>query len=152
MDRHRILSEIRRLNLPADAYVVVGGAAMAIRGLRQTEDVDLVVTPSLFAELEKSGWRRKQRPSGKPGLLHGPFEAYLDVNTRAFQRSTSWLLEHAEFVEGIPLVDLGTLAGFKASYGRSKDLADLELLKTHLAEEGGAVPTAQQPDTADRDQ
>ena len=151
MDRNKLLSEIRGLNLPAGAYVVVGGAAMAIRGLRDTEDVDLVVTPPLFAELERSGWRRKQRPGGKPGLLRGPFEAYLDVNTQSFQRSTAWLLERAEFVEGIPLVDLGTLAGFKASYGRPKDLADLELLKTHLAEESGAVPAAQQPHAADRD-
>ena len=53
------------------------------------------------------------------------------MNTETFQRSTSWLLDHADTVDGIPLVDLGTLAGFKASYGRAKDIADLELLEMY---------------------
>lgn len=136
MNRHEILDEIRRLNLPVNAYVIVGGAAMAVRDIRETDDIDLVVTPSLFAALERSGWRRKQRPNGKPGLRQGRLEAYLDVNTEAFQRSTPWLIEHAEMVSGVPLVDLGTLAGFKASYGRPKDLADLALLETHRSDPG----------------
>jgi hypothetical protein len=128
MNRSDIISEIRALCLPLRQYVVVGGAAMAVRGIRETDDIDLVVTASLFEELERSGWDRKQRPNGKPGLRLGRVEVYLDVNTSEFERSTLWLLDRAELVDGIPLVDLETLAGFKASYGRVKDVDDLALL------------------------
>ena len=151
MDRREVLRQMRRLKLPADAYVVVGGAAMAVRGIRETEDIDLVVTPSLFADLERAGWRRKRRPNGKPGLRRDQLEAYLDVNTESFQRTTAWLLEHAEIVEGVPLADLESLVGFKRSYGRAKDIADLKLLRMYVGEEGKVLPAAQQPDAADRD-
>lgn len=133
LDREAVLAEIRALGLPPDRYVVVGGAALAVRGIRDTADIDLVVTPSLFGELERRGWRRKVRPDGKPGLQHGHAEAYLDVNCDAFSRSIEQLREKAEHLDGVPFVDLETLRGFKAGYGRPKDLRDLELIEEHLA-------------------
>lgn len=129
MNGQQVISAIRALNLPVGDYVVVGGAAMAVRGLKDTSDIDLVVTPRLFETLASSGWTLKPRPNGKPGLRHGHMEAYLDVNTEAFARSTEWLIEHAQTVDGIPLVDLTTLAGWKRSYGREKDARDVELIE-----------------------
>lgn len=54
------------------------------------------------------------------------------MNCGAYVRSTRWLLEHSESVDGVPLVDLETLRGFKTSYGRAKDLRDLKLIEKHL--------------------
>ena len=136
MNRHDVIRELRALSLPEDQYVVVGGGVLALLGLRDTEDIDLVVTENLFSLLLQKGWRAKTRPNGKPGLKRGVIEAYLDVNCETFERSTSWLLEHAQVVEGIPTTDLETLAGFKAGYGRPKDLLDLTLLSERA---GGGV-------------
>jgi hypothetical protein len=129
MNRHDVIRELRALSLPEDQYVVVGGGVLALHGFRETEDIDLVVTESLFNELLGRGWRAKTRPNGKPGLKHGAIEAYLDVNCETFERSTSWLLERAQVVDGIPTTNLETLTGFKAGYGRPKDLLDLALLR-----------------------
>ena len=129
MNRHDVTQELRALSLPADEYVVVGGGVLAIHGIRETEDIDLVVSERLFTDLQTRGWRAKTRPNGKPGLKHGLVEAYLDVNCESFERSTSWLLEHAQVLDGIPTIDLETLARFKAGYGRPKDLLDLTLLR-----------------------
>lgn len=133
MNREDVVLEIRRLQLPRGQYVVVGGAALAARGIRETRDIDLVVTPELFEELERVGWQRKTRPNGKPALKHGNIEVHLDVNCGAFARSTQWLLQHCEYVSGVPLIDLGTLRNFKSSYGRPKDAEDLRLIEQHLA-------------------
>ncbi len=129
MDRQEVIARILALQLPATQYVVVGGAALSIRDLRETDDIDLVVTPDLFSSLLRSGWSSKPRPNGKPGLRYDCFEAYLDVNSDGFSRSTPWLMEHAEVLHGIPCVDLETLIGWKRTYGRDKDLRDVEILE-----------------------
>jgi hypothetical protein len=132
VNRKDVLSGLRLLELPPDQYVVVGGAALAVREIRDTNDIDLVVTPSLFDQLNRAGWVLKVRPNGKPGLHRGCVEAYLDVNCGACERSTSWLFSNSEILEGIRFVDLETLAAFKASYGREKDRRDLDLIAKRL--------------------
>jgi hypothetical protein len=143
MDRLEVLHAIGALGLHCADYVVVGGAAMTIRGIRDTGDIDLVVTPELFDHLARVGWHKKLRPNGKPGLRLGDIEAYLDVNTRAFERSTTWLLQHAEVIEGVPCVDLDTLTGWKRSYGREKDRRDVALLESFRA---ARVPASEPAD------
>ncbi|WP_082132152.1 hypothetical protein [Luteimonas sp. FCS-9] len=130
MDKQEVIALIRSLQLPETQYVVVGGAALTIRGIRDTDDIDLVVTAELFELLSLSGWSEKLRPDGKPGLRLGCFEAYLDVNTDSFGRDTSWLIDNAESIHGIPCVDLETLADWKRAYGRAKDLRDVEIIGT----------------------
>jgi hypothetical protein len=122
-----VITELGRLHLPRGEYVVVGGAALAVRGIRDTDDIDLVVTPELFEHLAGSGWAQQMRPNGKPGIHKSSVEAYFDVDGEDFKRSLSWLLSHAEVLRGHAFVDLETLAGFKSSYARAKDLHDLDL-------------------------
>lgn len=129
MDKQEVIALIRSLQLPETQYVVVGGAALSIRGIRDTDDIDLVVTAELFELLSHSGWSEKLRPNGKPGFRRECFEAYLDVNAENFGRSTSWLIENAEAIHGIPCVDLETLADWKRAYGRTKDLRDVEIIE-----------------------
>lgn len=103
---------------------------MTIRGLRDTADIDLVVTPGLFDRLLALGWPKKPRPNGQPGLKQGCVEVYLDVSTPSHSPSIDWLLARADIQEGIPLVDLDTLLAWKRGYGREKDARDVELLQT----------------------
>ena len=132
MNRAQFLAEIASLDLPLAEFVVVGGGVLAVHDIRETEDIDIVVTPRLFEELTARGWHLKARPDGKPGLRFGRAEAYLDVNCKSFARTTTWLLEHAGVLHGVPLLDLHTLSAFKAGYGREKDIRDLELIERHL--------------------
>lgn len=136
MDCRGVASEIANLRLPEGEYVVVGGACLALYGVRETQDIDLVVTERLFGELEHAGWHLKRRPNGKPGLHCGCVEAYLDVNCGSFQRSTEWMLQHCRRVHGIPVISLATLVAVKAQYGREKDMHDVRLIEKHLASEG----------------
>jgi hypothetical protein len=77
------------------------------------------VAPNHRFERSQGRFFREPR-SGKPGLKFARAEAYLDVNCEAFAQSTSWLLEHAERVHDSLLVDLPTLAKFKAATGATK--------------------------------
>jgi len=142
MDRQEVIAKIHALKLPGQQYVVVGGASMTIRGLRDTTDIDLVVTPELFERLSASGWVSKPRPNGRPGLRSGCMEAYLEVNTRSFAPDIDWLIAHAEIQQGVPLVDLDTLLSWKKGYGREKDARDIELLESFKASGKGAHSVA----------
>ena len=130
MNRQEVIAKIRALELPTQQYVVVVGASMAVRGLRDTADIDLVVTPELFERLAALGWVRKLRPNGLSGLRFECVEAYLEVNTPSCAPDMAWLVAHAEIQHGIPLVDLDTLLSWKRGYGRDKDAYDIELLES----------------------
>ncbi|MEG0483052.1 MAG: zinc ABC transporter substrate-binding protein [Acinetobacter sp.] len=134
MNKEELLNEIQKLEFPKTDFIIVGGAALAIRNLRKTSDIDIVVIPKLFEKLQNSNeWSYKARPDGKPKLYKGFIEIYLDVNTEDFQRSTAWLFENADIFDQIQFIDLHTLMQLKQSYGREKDLHDIELIQTYLA-------------------
>ena len=142
MDTNQVIFEIKALSLPIDQYVTVGGAALAVRAFRHTDDIDLVVTPPLFERLKSEGWVQKSRHNGRLGLKRGRVEVYLEVNAQRFARDTDWLIAHSELVEGIPLADLNTLLGWKRAYGRDKDASDVELLEKVIREKTGAHSVA----------
>jgi len=69
-----VITELNRLGLPPSQYVVVGGAALAVRRIRETADIDLVVTTELSERLARSGWAQQMRRNGKPGLYRDDLE------------------------------------------------------------------------------
>lgn len=111
----------------------MGGATKAACGIRETGDIDLVVTGALFDGLEGAGWERKARPNGKPGLRWGEVEAFLDVDCGASEVGFDRLRSDAESIDGIPFVVPGSLRRLKLQYGRPKDLRDARLLEDYLS-------------------
>ena len=47
------LEELKCLNLPSGEYAIIGSGPMAIRGLREANDIDVVVKKTLWLELLK---------------------------------------------------------------------------------------------------
>lgn len=132
MSRMNVFKEIRELNLPFGQYVVVGGAIMAAHGIKDTQDVDLVVTEDLFEKLKQRGWKEHKRPNGEPGLEYKVFEAYLDVNCGNHNPKTEDLIAGAEIINGVPFISLEELIKFKKEYARPKDLEHIKTIEQHL--------------------
>ncbi|ENV09605.1 hypothetical protein F966_02265 [Acinetobacter higginsii] len=127
MDKNGLIAQLITLNLSKDEYVVVVGGVLTAHYIRDTADIDLVVSPNLFCHLQMT-WSQKIRPNGKIGLYQGCFEAYLDVNCGDSQESFQTLLASSDVIAGIHFMHLSILAAFKRNYGRKKDLADLNLI------------------------
>jgi hypothetical protein len=51
-----IIKEVKSLNLPIGQYVVFGSGPLQIHGIRESNDVDLLVLPGLFEKLKGEGW------------------------------------------------------------------------------------------------
>ncbi|WP_174493388.1 zinc ABC transporter substrate-binding protein [Acinetobacter sp. Marseille-Q1623] len=134
MNKQELLNEIQKLEFPNTDFIIVGGGALVIRNLRETSDLDIVVTAELFEKLKNDNkWSYTIRPNGKPKLYKDFVEVYLDVNTDDFQRTTSQLFENADIFNQIQFINLQTLMQLKQSYRREKDLHDIELIQTYLA-------------------
>jgi uncharacterized protein (TIGR00730 family) len=130
LDGAAVCALMTDLGLPAGQYVVCGSAAMAVRGLRAAGDIDLLVLPGLYAQLERSGWHERRFPgSDRPRALHhGPFDAATTWSVGAFRPDPARLIADAEVIDGIAFVPLATVAAWKRACGRPKDLADLDLI------------------------
>lgn len=133
-----IISEIKKLNFPPTDFVVAGSAIMAMYGLKQTNDIDLVVSPNIFKQCQDAGsWESVgytySDRLGKHHLKKGVVELYLDVNNgEVFRPTLEELLSRAEVFEGISFISMDDLLKFKTSYNRPKDQNDIKLIEEFL--------------------
>ena len=124
---------VRALELPKGKYAVFGSGPLAARGLKKAGDIDLIVTPDLFAELlARKEFTQKPAESGSPSLVVGDVEIFCDWNC-GMTEQVSEMIATAEEIEGLPFVQLKFVAEWKRKYGREKDLRDLALIEKFLA-------------------
>ena len=56
----KLTDEIRELSLPKGSFAIFGSGPMAIRGLKEPNDIDLIVTKDVYELLKnKHGWDEK---------------------------------------------------------------------------------------------
>ena len=131
-----IFSEIRELNFPEGHYIVVGSGILAAKGIRETNDLDIVVTPELFEELKSEGWEvlpwTKESIPGKDWLKKENVEVYIQLSRKTGGIPASELLKDAEVIEDIPFITLESLIDFKREYGRPKDFEDIKTIEQYI--------------------
>jgi hypothetical protein len=132
MTRDEIIAKIKAQDFPLGSYVVFGSGPLAVASIRPTDDIDLVVTPSLYMSLQQRGWRFKADPDGNPMLYQGDFEVSKTWCTGPYRASFDDLYAKAELIDGIPFVNLHEVANWKKLFARPKDLQDLMLIEDHL--------------------
>lgn len=120
--------KLRELHLPLGSYALFGSVVLAARGIREAQDVDVVVKKELWEELVlKYPQHFSDIP---PSLRFGPIEIFREW--RGLTPHIDEMVDTAEFFEGLPVVRTEFLIAFKKELGRPKDLRDLELLASYL--------------------
>lgn len=131
-----IFNQIKKLNFPSGQYIVAGSGILAAKGIRETKDLDMVVTPELFEKCRSEGWEvlpwTKEDIPGKDWLRKGDVEVYIQISRKTGGISAKELLKDAEIIEDIPFISLENLIDFKQEYGRPKDFEDIEIIKNYL--------------------
>lgn len=151
-----LIDFIKSLNLPSDAYCVVGGALMHHLGLRGlgTHDIDLLVTPVLYDilkmhpdwEVKKSGSsKHKKNPTYKTQYTYTadkltnldisvPVEV-LNENDFVYKLpEIKTYISRAFKVDGIPFIMALDMLQWKAKVcnHRPKDREDIGLLVDYI--------------------
>lgn len=126
-----MFNSLRAFHLPTTDYLIIGSGSLGIRNLKTINDIDIIVTPTLWdtlshqfgitidGELEKITF-----PGGIIEVFHQrSFNNLLQVP------STSDRIAKAEIIEGLPFDSLENTLFFKRKMGREKDLNDIRLIE-----------------------
>lgn len=128
MQKEEIIAKVKTLNLPKNSYVIFGSCPLAIAGLREAKDIDLLVSKEIFEKLKNNGWQELLKsPNDKP-LVHDIFEAHDNWNFSSYSPTLEQLLASAIIIDEIPFASLEEVRRWKVASGRPKDLADIELI------------------------
>lgn len=128
-----LLEELDKLDLPKDKYAITSSGTLAIRGIRQAKDIDLVVTEDLWEELGAK-YGIKEKPICDS--IHLDDIEVLGNFSGENLFSVDEQIAHADIIDGRRYVSLDMIIAFKTALGREKDLKDLELIKEYI-ENGG---------------
>lgn len=132
MKKDELLSKVKALQLPAGSYIVFGSCPLALLGLREANDIDMVVSAECHDLLRSKGWQeRVKSPDDRP-LVHDVFEVHTRWAFGAENATLEELLADAQVIDGVPFASLEAVQKWKAASGRPKDLRDLELIASYL--------------------
>lgn len=123
--RRSSVEMMQRLKLPVESYVVIGGGVLEALGLRQTHDVDAVVSDEVYREYrDKHRWQEYTQDNGKKTLSHNGYNLMHTWMGMSLKR----LKKHSFTIDGVPMMSVDDLIEAKRRLGRRKDASDITLL------------------------
>ncbi len=131
----KLIKEIESLSLPTGKFAVFGSGPLTAHGIRETQDIDIIALPEIYDQLKNEGWEEKTWPSGSQYLAKGNFEICKEWVCNTYNPDIKKLIENAEIISGIPFVKLEEVRFWKQSFGREKDLKDVELINQFFAKQ-----------------
>lgn len=156
-DRSRLLNIAGELNIPSGRWVLAGSGAMVMNGIdRKMRDVDIFCATETWLSLmrQRGGIEAGLRaplwsvfatdPDDSTKRCDPPYlyRTMHDIEVNVFHSwrrrgvgdiDTAFWIHNAQIIDGIPCVPLQLLLDWKIEVGRSKDVDDIPLLKTHIA-------------------
>lgn len=132
------MKELKKLNLPSDQFAVMSSGVLAVRGLREARDLDLVVTRNLWSMLS-SKYPIEKHDKGYFISLDKNIEAVggrLESQEKDFIQMEGQIRK-ADIIDGVRYVRLGDVIKFKKRLGRKKDYKDIEHINEYLKEKNG---------------
>ena len=128
-----VSSRVKELHLPVGSYAVFGSGPLAARGIRSTNDIDIIVTRKLFRELaaDKS-WESVELRDLHSSLKRAEYEIFHTWGPGAWDIDA--LIKDADIIDGVPYVELRSVLEWKRLRDSAKDRHDVMLIQKYLAE------------------
>ena len=106
---------------------------MAAAGLRESSDIDMLVTEAAHESLFALGWQELPGKDGDRRLEQGEFDTHTNWKMADYDPSVEDLLQDALWIDGVPFASLHEVRKWKAIKDRPKDLDDIALIDAFLA-------------------
>lgn len=126
-----IFKRLEELSFPLGEYVVIGSGALAARGIREANDLDIVVTDKLLQKLINSREYKEVIKDGRLFLENND----VDVTTKlpeSYSTSLKEAIKTADIINGYPFLNILETIKFKKALGREKDYNDIKLINEYL--------------------
>ncbi len=124
-----LLERLRGLNLPSDQFALFSSGPMAVRGLREPGDLDVLVSKNLWDKLSQKYSVEESWHGGKIRAIAEEIDAY---DATAAPISAEELIERADIIDGVRYVKLEDVVAAKKIEAREKDLRDIEIIEEYL--------------------
>lgn len=129
----KYLDELRALNLPKGKFSIFGSGPLAIRNIRENQDIDILVTNELWDDLAKK-YPVTQKTSKPDSIYIGNIQIlkinYMDW--RPLIEDPATLITNAEIIDNFPFVKLEHLIKCKKLMGGEKHLNDITLIQNYI--------------------
>ncbi len=125
----KYIDEVLELDLPLGKYVIIGSGPIAVRGLRENNDVDILADEDLW-----DSFAEEYGSSDGNVVEIGHISLYKNLLSFA-EYSPEEIISDAEIIIGLPFMKLKYVVSFKRWIGRDKDLRDIELIEAFLESE-----------------
>ncbi len=130
-----IIAEVKKLKLPAGQYAVVGSGILDVKGIRKSNDIDLLITQEIYDQLKAKGWKEERYPNTPREwvLFDGPFDVSTSWGVGDYIPDVSKIMNTAEVIDGVPFARIEEVLKWKQAARRPKDLKDINLIEAYLA-------------------
>ncbi|OGL21574.1 hypothetical protein A2707_06090 [Candidatus Saccharibacteria bacterium RIFCSPHIGHO2_01_FULL_45_15] len=127
----RITDRVVATGLPLDQIVVIGSGVMDALGLRRSDDIDLVASEKLFAELKSSGDYNYFIRHNEEVLEKDDQEIWLSWDVDGVSHFTQ-LWNGGVTIDSVRFCHPKSVLEWKKKHNRSKDQNDIVLLQKYL--------------------
>ncbi len=128
------LDKFKKLNIPKGEYVIFASGPMGVRGLRDTHDIDVVVTKEIYEKYKNTeGWDTVefQREGRDVEMIENDgVEFYTDWGPGEW--NVRDLISSGEEIDGAYFAPLDQVRKWKLLSAREKDLKDVGLIDKYL--------------------
>jgi len=129
MKFEKLLKELRdfikKENIDHKDFAVFGSGPLAVRNIRESRDIDIILRPSIFENLKK-----KYKINSRGYICQGNIEIFSDWNP--WFSDVNLLIDSADIINNIKYVKLEYVIKWKKMFNREKDKRDIELIEEYL--------------------
>lgn len=132
MELNVLLDELRKLKLPRKQFAVTTSGTLAVRGIREAHDIDVIVTKKLWQELVKKWPVVLDRGLEKIDIGNIEILGTGSCMTGKDFRKSERMIRDADIFNGIRFVKLEAVENGKKLRNKRKDIRDVKLIKKYL--------------------
>jgi hypothetical protein len=119
------LKNLKQLILPKNQYLIWGSGPLAIREIRDSQDIDLIISNQLWKSLIHD-----YPLSSKNMIRIGNIEIWQDCLNLSYKIED--MVSHPDIIENFPFMTLSDTIEWKKFMNREKDLKDIALIQDYL--------------------
>ncbi len=135
-----IKKKLGEIGLDSSNSVVIGSGVLSAMNLRQSNDIDVVVSVAEYDRLARTGRFSKKQSHGREILADELFEIGTSWGVLGKDQVFNDLLNNSTDIEGVRYITIDFLLAIKRSWlndadVRQKDIDDVRLIETYLKEQ-----------------
>ena len=124
-DIHHVIDVLELRDKPHMIYM---GGSLCIRGIRDTNDIDLAVDGEDFKEICKRYGKENEITCP---LIDRKIDLEIDgIKVELFERTSPLFINEADEIDGLLCQKINEIINMKRRFNREKDKKDIELLKS----------------------